>query len=217
MADPIIQGIPIDVVTRIFLYVDGKSLLESMSVCRFFARIIDKIIFEALHDDMHQHLFQIENITIEILTKYLSHSNNEEKLANLILAAYVSNNYEIIDKIIYDRITKIINLVDHPNNESLSICAEYPCQEIFRAPWKIFGYNSIYNAMCIRYARVITTIKKITEFELNSYKIEFDDLWHINDYLDTWFRTIVRANRTDILDQLYPSKCNIWTYIHKIL
>ena len=214
-----ILTIPTDVAICIFLRADGKSLLESMSVCRFFAQVITKIISEAQHDDMHRYLFRIKNITIEILKKYLQCANNEENLANLILAAYLFQNYEIIDEIIYNRIT----LVNQSNNKQ-----SYFSQGIFGVPLDLLINNAIYNTMCIRYIRIIM---KFTEVTLNSQEIEFDDLWNISDYLDTWFRTIMNADQINVLDKMYLcsqnglcstlagaaiDKCYIMSYMHEL-
>lgn len=89
-----------DVVVHMLSFVDAESLLQSMQINKFFARIINKIIKDAIRNDINCCLFRIKSLSVAILRKYLQQINDETKLPDLMLAAFLSNNADFVSEII---------------------------------------------------------------------------------------------------------------------
>ena len=74
-----------------------------MSTCKPFAKIVNRIIQEAMHGDISQYLFRVTRLSIETLRKYRQQilaDNN--KIADLILVAFMLGHDvipEIIDQV----------------------------------------------------------------------------------------------------------------------
>lgn len=106
-----IETVSFDLFVNIFSYIPVHHLILSMSVCRSFASIIDKIIKEVIYDDMYEYLFVINSVKITTIRRYLERMVpvTDTKIAGLILAAVVTNNFELANEIA----AKSVKLTDY--------------------------------------------------------------------------------------------------------
>jgi len=165
-----------DTMICIFSHVDGLSLIRSMVTCRFFRLTIDKIIREAMHHDMYEHLFQIKPLTIDILQKYLQHADNNNELANLMLAAYLSNHLEFISIIIDDAITR----TRPPSFKLFDGGPDHDKRNFFKS-------NFIFNS--------------IPQHKYHNVNISIN----FKECLVAWLFTLYNANRMDLFYRMYPN------------
>ena len=97
-----IQELPKDSLNNIFNYINVQFLLKIMSTCRLFGSIIDTSIKNVTRDDFYECLFQIATLSVTTLKIYLRKvlRFDQNKFANLMLAAFTSNNVSFIHDII---------------------------------------------------------------------------------------------------------------------
>ena len=97
-----IQILPTDTLIYILSYIEGKSLLQLVRICRPIQQIIMKIITEAMRDDMDQYLFLFNELSVDTLKKYLHNMKIVcmIKIAHLVLAAVTLNNPQFVATII---------------------------------------------------------------------------------------------------------------------
>jgi hypothetical protein len=118
--------IPIETLNFIFSYIDIALLVSNRVISRFFRKTIDRIIRVYYRDDFFQYLFRVPNLSVATLQLYLdnvsfSDNNQHEKLAYIILAAFVNKYITFVSEIIkaivknstitlpFDNISDIVN------------------------------------------------------------------------------------------------------------
>ena len=181
------QSISTDTLNHIFSYIEAKPLPLIRLVCNLFQKIISNIIEKAMCDDMIMYLFQFKSLSVPTLEAYLTNIKSididNDKISYLMLAAFVSNNFGFVPKIIKyaaDKLsvpyTKINLLAPLPVFTSNLEFIENP----------LFLNNAFFNLILPKDIFPI--------FELINFY----------DYFKSWIRTIFVTNRIDILYQMYP-------------
>ena len=166
--------LPFDIVVHTLSFIDSESVLQSMQINKFFACIINKIIKDAMRNDINYCLFRIKTLSIATLRKYLQQINDEAELPNLMLAAFLSNNKDIVPEIIdvHIKLQKITTLVT-----DLRACFNF-CTGYF------YRHNVFFN------------------FIIGAGKdpavIDF------RNYFETWVILILNAEQIDVIDRMYP-------------
>lgn len=173
-------AIQLDLPRRIFYHLDGTSLFKSMQVCRLFARIINKIIINAEHNDTLKHLFQIATLSIDTMRKYSQQISafNDGQIAGLILAACVHNHFDFISSIVSE-IARFRPMTKESQRE----------QQLKNAYYEIYFEFIFFNNF----------------FDLIPHEalVELGKMVCLENYLDTWFVMISNGDRIDIIDRMY--------------
>ena len=174
-----IIDVSIDSIVIIFSHIDGNALLLAMKTCKFFKYVVDKIIEEADHHDIYLHLFRISALPNTTLKKYLLKipTIDDTKLANLMLAAFTTDNDEFVSVII----TFIID-------RSPGYCIGgilFEANQWFLKD-EFFRDNAFFNS-------IPYPIKE------KSWSCIF-----YQNYFDTWIFMIMIAGRIDVFDQMFP-------------
>ena len=170
--------IPTELIVYILSYVDGDSLFQTIQVCRRFGLIVTKIIKEAEHDDMYGHLFKIKTLSLETLRLYFRkiETIDNSKIANLMLAAFTSNQNMFISEMIGN-----MENIDKKFIFRMSILKD---NKFFKTNW--FNDNALLNSI------------SQSDINLGSKFINF------RKCLKIWFSIIISADQFDTLYQMYP-------------
>ena len=173
--------------------VDVRSLWQLVTVCRHFTFIINRIVLNAVRNDIIEYLFRIPTLSSKTLEKYLSYTLTNDHVANLMLAAFTSNNHATVLKII----------------ESQTCGGFYPLSQD-----TILNSNLDFVISPLFYDNMFLSTIPFKLVPASTVSINY------RKYFETWLITILNANRIDILDQMYPfertTKYKIFDYVPTI-
>ena len=117
----------IDVVIHILSFIDAESLLLSMTINKIFAIIVNKIIKDALRNDIIYYIFRIKTLSIATLRKYLQQITDDAEIPRFHVSSIFVDNKDFILEIINAHIKRQMEIELHNNivRSNFNFCGSY--------------------------------------------------------------------------------------------